>query len=389
MDFKSLVKSNKACSVPWTHLDITLTGKVSPCCKHRGIPSTPDKIIEMWSSDQMKILRQDFLVGEGVKLYACNKCDTDPNVRSLIHIKNEIALQMGLVDDIDLENPKLPSAATISLNNTCNLSCRMCNPLFSSRVAEIVKKSPILDSMMVYQNPEKYSIDTLDVLYPNLQFVSFLGGEPFYNKEFVTILQRLKSEAKKLKVIVVTTNMTVLNIPVLDELKTIPYTKLIISLDGPEHIHNYIRAGADYNSIIENIKYISKNYPMIKLIVSNTIGALNVGYIPEYIQAINDLQKSNDINIEMFNQNLVLDPFPLHPSSLPNQVKNMYKDKLSNFDKANHCIKNSEVLINAGLHLLNTKDDDPRRTPENFYKFVSEYDRVLKTDYRLVYPELN
>ena len=113
-----------------------------------------------------------------------------------------------------------------------------------------------------------------------------------------------------------------------------------------------------------------------------------MGYIPEYIKSINDLQTLDNVNVKMFTTSLVTDPVPLHPASLPKHVKDMYKEKLYNFDKSNHLIRNSETLIQSGLHLLNG-EYQPERTPENFYKFVNEYDRVLNTDYRLVYPELN
>jgi sulfatase maturation enzyme AslB (radical SAM superfamily) len=383
MDFKSLVKSNQICSVPWTHLDISLGGRVVPCCRYRGDLGTPDKIVEIWSGEKMKSLRHNFLHGQGVKSPACSKCDTDSDVRSMIHIKNNIALYLGLVDDIDLENPKLPSAATISLNNTCNLSCRMCTPLFSSRVAETVKKSPLLASMIHSQPSVKSSVDTLNEILPNLKFVSFLGGEPFYNKDFIQILTRLKEQAKDLKAVVITTNMTILNIPILEELKSIDKVRLIISIDGPEQIHNYIREGADYKTIIDNIKFVSKNYPMIKLMIADTIGALNVGYIPEFIECINDLKNNHNIDIEAFNNNLVFDPVPLHPASLPEHVKNMYREKLNNFNESNHIIMNSRNLIASGLYLLNL----PSKPSDDFYKFITEYDRVLETDYKLVYSE--
>lgn len=385
MNFKSLVEANQICSVPWTHMDISLGGnKVTPCCKYRSNMGSPDQIVEIWSGEKMKSLRQNFISGEGVSLYDCNKCNSPSDVRSLMRTKNQIALTLGLADNIDIENPALPNSATISLNNTCNLSCRMCNPMFSSRIANIVKHSPIIDSMLNYETPSNYSIDTLDDIFPNLEFVGFLGGEPFYNKEFIDIIRRMKANSPKLKTVTISTNMTVLNIPILEELKTIPHLTLMISIDGPEHVNNYIRAGSEYKTIISNIRYIAENYPTFNLSISHTTSALNVGYLPEFIECMNELYQ--DIKFNGINTSLVYDPIPLHPASLPDDIKESYIAKLQNFDQSKHIIVGSRMLIASGLHLLNMPRED--RSSDNFYKFVNEYDRVLATDYKVVYPEL-
>lgn len=387
MDLKKLVSNNEICSVPWTHMDINLsTGRVIPCCKYRGSMGTVDNFVKIWSGDEMKKLRQNFLHGEGVKLYECSKCDSDSNVHSLMRVKNQHALALNLLDNIDVDNPTLPTSATISLNNICNLTCRMCSPMFSSKLAELVKKSPIIESMLIYEKLNKFSFDMLGDSMSELRFVSFMGGEPLFNKDFVNIIRNLKQQAKRLKVIVFSTNMTVLNIPVFDELKDISHPVLLVSLDGPKNINNYIRAGSDYDSIVNNIKYVAKNYPNVQWTISCTTSALNVGYLPEYIESIHHLENDTGIKLEKIGNSLVYDPHPLHPASLPDHVKELYRKKLLNFDSTKCTIPSSQSIIDSGLYMLDLPPEGDQ-TPENFYKFITEYDRILGTDYKTLYPE--
>ena len=93
----------------------------------------------------------------------------------------------------------------------------------------------------------------------------FYGGEPFLNFELIkasVLYVNSKRLNKKCKFFV-TTNMTILNKDIIEFLYQNQFL-VLVSLDGPEKIHNRNRKGKmgrdSYQTVITNLKYIKKYY---------------------------------------------------------------------------------------------------------------------------------
>lgn len=107
-----------------------------------------------------------------------------------------------------------PSISEIYLNNTCDLACVYCHPMYSSILnAELSKFGPYpvgITAIKKHNNYndylEAYKI-WLDRNYNNLSRLSILGGEPLLQKEFWSLLEMISTKKHPTMEISVNTNL--------------------------------------------------------------------------------------------------------------------------------------------------------------------------------------
>lgn len=149
----------------------------------------------------------------------------------------------------------------LSLTENCNLRCDYCGyrdkytddfaPMNMSK--EIIRKA--------IKQFFKHSIKSEDV------FISFYGGEPllsFDNIKYTIEICKEYHLGQKVN-FAITTNGTYLNESMIDFFAEHNFL-LVISLDGPNDIHDRYRKNvggeSTYSKIINNIKLIKKKYPL-------------------------------------------------------------------------------------------------------------------------------
>jgi sulfatase maturation enzyme AslB (radical SAM superfamily) len=314
----------------------------------------------------------------------CNACDVSPEAFSYKKWKNEYYNRMGIYNDVDVDNVQFPKVFHFSLSNTCNLACRMCFPGASSTFGTVIKRSEYLKTLYVDTAQDTYMpIEIFEGSFENATHVTISGGEPLIDKDCITLIDLIKNESKNIKSINFSTNLTKLNHDILEKLSTIDaYIMFSVSIDGPKHIQEYIRHGCSWDKIVENFHIIHNKYPKFKFAVNSTISALNVGYIPDTLKSLYEIEKDVGIKFNHLMISPVLYPTYLHPGAIPNTVKEMYKKKLESADII--CsIPDSGRLIPTGLELLSSSNENP----ENFYKFINEFDKITDTNFNNIYPE--
>jgi sulfatase maturation enzyme AslB (radical SAM superfamily) len=381
-----LVEERQMCSLPWVHTELSMQhDNVKPCCKYRNtLGKISDGFTNVWYNDQAKKLRQDWL--DGVSIPECASCDVAPEAFSYKKWKNNAYKGFfSFLDEVDVENPPLPHIFHISLSNTCNLACRMCNPLQSSKIAQMTRKSPELQKYL-YLQPHQKKIDPehLRGSFVNANMVTFTGGEPMLDDNIIDIMYMLKEEAKDLKGINFSTNMTTIN----DELLTVLCSigceaKLSLSIDGPRNIHEYIRYHCSWDTMMDNLEYITKKYPTVTYSLNTTVSNLNVGYITDTMDTIQYLQDRFNIKFHRLMTSPVVDKKFLHPGVLPDDVKKRYLDKLTNYENKLD-ILDSHLLIPTAIEMLSKslEEEQPR-----LVGYLNEYDRIAGTSAVEVYPE--
>jgi MoaA/NifB/PqqE/SkfB family radical SAM enzyme len=379
------------CALPWMHTEISLQNNfVGPCCKFRknmlqGSQNKEFKIV--WNNASFKKLRSDLLANK--KVSECQSCDVREDEFSYKKFKHSNYIKNNMLD-IDANNHGLPKVFHFALKNTCNLACRMCSPGASSKLGEVVKKSDRLNRFYLntYKNDFPIDIQTFKGSFVNAEQISISGGEPLIDTDCITLIEMIKEESVNLKFINFSTNMTKLNKKLLEFLSSFDKSVNIIfsiSLDGPKHIHEYIRYGCSWNDIIDNIKYIKLNYPNITFSINSTLSAFNIGYVEETLKEFHDMETQLGITFNNLMVSPVLFPKHLHPSIIPDKVKQTYLEKLQKIDTSNYSIPNSTTLITTAVELLTKPNQE---TPEQFFEFVTAFDNVAGTDFRQTYPEL-
>ena len=375
---KDLVDAG-GCSVPWLHTEISLQhNSVYPCCKYKGIVGKAEDFKTAWFSQQYQQLRKDQTDAQTHP--ACSACAVSESAFSYQKFKNRA--YQHLLSNTKLEPVILPQIFHFTLQNTCNLACRMCHPISSSKLGEMSRSSKFFKEYWGDINiNNQFDISQLAGSFANLRQLTITGGEPLIQRSCIKLIEMVKKEAVGLKRIVFSTNMTMFQqniIDMLDDLK-IPVA-FNISIDGPRAIHEYIRHGCQWTDIVTNLTYLNKNYNF-EFGINSTISALNVGYLPELINEVDKLGKQADIKFTHLMATPVLEKH-LHAGSLPENIKKAYLHKL-NLYTPDSPMDGVQEFINAGKELLQASIDSAL-----FKRYIKEFDLAANTSIDQVYPEL-
>lgn len=369
------------CSLPWLHTEINLQGNhARPCCKYTEEVSSAVDFKSGWFIDKFSKLRTDIINNNS--LPQCLACDVSKDSFSYKKWKNDIYTTRGLIASIDTDTVQLPKVFHFTLSNTCNLACRMCFPGSSSKLAELSKKSEYLTKLYQHRYDKKISIESFAGAFSNAEYLTISGGEPLIDEDCFKLIEMVKAESSSLKSITFSTNMTLLNLKLIDLLVSLNVKiHFNISIDGPAHIQEYIRVNSHWPKILSNISYLKSLSDNFRFGANSTISALNVGYLPELIETLNTTERDLGIKFTHIMSTPVLER-NLHPGSLPQQVKDFYKDKLSKSTVAGN-MSDRRMLIATGLELMNQQPSNG----ELFMTFIKEFDIAANTDYKNIYPE--
>lgn len=202
---------------------------------------------------------------------------------------------------------KSPLFVSIDLTNKCNLSCIHCrNDKNSNLEIKYDKLTKIFEEL-----------EKLEVFH-----LSLAGGEPFLYSNINLLLNKIsKLKIPKITIITNGTLITKKQLINLDRKKI----RFVVSLDGPEKIHEFIRGRKLYSQIIKNIKllvsekfYVSLNFTIMKY---------NYKYFDEIIKIAKKL-KVNQINF--------LKVFPVHESinkfTISDEELNKIYEKYKKYD---------------------------------------------------------
>ena len=224
-------------------------------------------------------MRQAFRNGE--RHPGCNKCwNVEDLGQASMRNRTEKEYKILGVD----EYTKFPVNIEVQLGNLCNLSCLMCSEVFSSAIlAENIK----LKINQHNQDDFKWS----DTAFENLQNIistgpkvlTVIGGEPFYNKKFLELLEFLPLESCRQTLLHIVTNCTQWNSRWADALNKFKLVRMMFSVDGTESLYEYIRYPAIWETTDSNIDQIVTG-ANIKPLVNTTVQNLNIGSIGSIIQ---------------------------------------------------------------------------------------------------------
>lgn len=275
---------NNFCSLPFGHTTVTTNGNFAICCIHDApagsrVNINHEKIDRWLKSDYLQEVQQAFRNGE--RHPGCNKCWIAEDLgQSSMRNRTEKEYKILGVN----ESTEFPVNIEVQLGNLCNLSCLMCSEIFSSAIlAENIK--------LKINNHTQDDFKWNDIGFENLQDIistgpkvlTVIGGEPFYNKKFLEILESLPPEACRQTLLHIVTNATQWNDRWADALKKFKLVRMMFSIDGTGSLYEYIRYPAVWETTNSNIDQIVAGNN-IKPLVNTTVQNLNIGSIGSIIQ---------------------------------------------------------------------------------------------------------
>jgi sulfatase maturation enzyme AslB (radical SAM superfamily) len=256
-----------------------------PCCRYTHSATEHFESVDPINKSPTWIKLQEQFLNEE-KPEGCSHCwrDEAHKVRSyrqlmLNDFTNEIK------SDTFLEKKLL--FLELMFGNTCNLACRSCGSSFSSKWVAIDKHLEKHDIKVSNSTPNIAFTNWRDLDLSHLTQLKIMGGEPFYQKGALELLEHL-SDIGVLKNIYLSipTNCTImLNDRWKSLLLEARKVYIGLSIDAPGKLNDYIREGSDWETIERNIysfhDFVKENNRKMHITFNTVVSVYNVNKLPE------------------------------------------------------------------------------------------------------------
>lgn len=214
------------CKALTNQIHYNIDGNFLPCCAFDTelvFPVSEYTPIEFLTSPFMHDIRNEMQTGWHNGCIICKR-NEDANKFSLRQHYNLWCRQNDVIEFLDL-----------SLNNTCNLTCRMCDEISSSKWAEIKQTVG-----------HRHNFADIINHLPDIKYIKYVGGEPFITPEVKDIIDYA---AEKHITLTVNTNGTFFPYKHLNKLKLTKSLNVGVSIDGYQYTNDYIRNGSNFEQI--------------------------------------------------------------------------------------------------------------------------------------------
>ncbi len=372
------------CITPWINLEIGQQGNISPCCVYKPDEFPNVKTVSVKEIDYTE-LRQEFL--DGNKPKGCTNCWHNENNNVMSKRLNDAYVYRDKIFDIDYNDTKSNNLMSldIKINKTCNLSCRICEPAFSSKWAHEVsqhKKSyPQWSSRSLVRNEwtdvngSKVWRD-LEEIGNDLLYLTFSGGEPLLDKTHGTMLQYFIDKQKSKSITIhYNTNGTQYATKLIQLWKHFKEVELSFSIDNIGDKFEYERYGESWEKVTDTItRYKNTTGTNLTLNVFSTISILNI--LDTY-----ELYKwCKDYNLPI-SFNPIINPKQLNIGLFSKEQKKYITNKLLNIDDEKF-IKVIEPIVSLMNNTTISTDT------ANMIDYLSITDKIRNQDYKHTYKEL-
>jgi len=258
--------SKTFCFAPWVHSYVGPNGDRALCCFAEPFDKETPDFSEYWNSEELRNARK--LMREGkAPAKECAVClghlKTLKPPREIYDFAKH--LEAKLLKETDSEGyfHGAPISLDYRVQNTCNLSCRTCNSLFSSKIANKLKS---IEEGTRLLDPEKSR-------YYENEYHEFLAqgdtvrcyhasGEAFLQKShFEALKEVVKSGGAQKLSLCYNTNLSY-DLSLIEKheklLRNFKRVELAISIDGIGETGEFVRDGLSWHKFHQNVQKIKE-----------------------------------------------------------------------------------------------------------------------------------
>ena len=339
-----LTESENFCMLPWIHLHAWPDGRAYPCCLGRAnhpIGNFKEKSMrEIWNDEPMRAMRRNML--EDKPCLECGDC-YEQEAAGFTSMRNNSNKSFGhhvaeidhTLPDGSLTDMKL-HYWDVRFSNICNLKCRSCGSIFSSRWYDDDVKlwgRELRPRVSFAGRHEEDVWEQMQEHVPHLDQIYFAGGEPLIMEEHNRILKLLIEKGNTRVRLVYNTNLTELKFKkqsVLDLRKHFPTICVAASLDDMGDRAAIIRSGTDWAQVEQNIRDLKRECPHIDFMISPTLSIMNIWNFTRFHRY---MVESGFIQAKDFNLNILQGPDNYRIDILPQEIKLKFKQEFEDHIK--------------------------------------------------------
>jgi organic radical activating enzyme len=359
------------CPSPWFHMRINNSGNYEYCrWAQRDNRSKPADIATespiTWFQHGLSGVRSDLL--DGTPVQGCHDCHEMERFHKVSGRQKQLlktGVRVEYFEKSMLSSPWLPvwkwsqqnqgqtnqtpQDWQIDLGNFCNNACVFCDPYASSKMATeylqigIIDKLPPKNWALIPEYFDKFINDLKSC--DSIEYLHFIGGETLITPAFAKILQALIDSDLANKISIgLTTNLTVWDDAVLDQLTKFREVNLGMSIECVHPLNDYVRYGSKIDTVIHNlerwVKVADKFNWLTSLRITPTVFSI------WYLDTVYELAHQHSLAVESCN--FLHEPKHMRPSVLPQHYRDQVIAKLKSWlDKRNP---------NTTSHIVNTRD---------------------------------
>ena len=398
------IQNDAACVFKWSWLTYYMSMNQINMCHRTGDFHMGSMRFEDFNKHPKLIEERKRMINNQWPKTSCNYCKRVEDVGSTSERQvfskapNWTPHEINVNDFIPEE--VTPRIMEVYFRNACNLACTYCSPIFSSKIANEIKKfGPIstkygLDGKLNLQDGYKERKEEFwEYMRKHSHKISFfhiLGGEPFYQKEFEECLEFLESKEHPDLVVKVFSNLShtpkkfekkislIRDLIAQNRLKGF---EIVCSIDAWGEEQKIARYGIDLEQWKRNFN-ILVNEPHITLSVHSTLCPLTMPTAYQLTEMVNEARKIQPRITQSYN--IIADPIFLDPCVFG---KHMEKD----FNKLIKVIpKHAQDTIKVveGFRDKVVSSETNKELMLEFFNYMEEICRRRKLDWRSTYPQL-
>lgn len=385
------IPSETFCSMAWNHQMIEPRGNVRPCCRYLENDRPKEhnlhnmSLEDIFYSDWMKNLRQKMLRGEYIK--GCVRCYQEENagkrsLRQRYHERDDLPIE----ELVDIDNPKI-KWIELAISNDCNLACRMCDSIYSSKWYE--EELSIYGKSLNSQQKTHADMTSIFDISEKIVHLKFTGGEPLIIKDHWRLLNKMVNEGTAKNVFLnYSTNCTIPPkdqfIKLWDNFQKVEFALSFDTCSSKEA--EYIRWPAQYSQYEKTTKDFLKLAKKNNYFVINraTISILNVWSLPETLLWWYT-EDPTDKDYQTINPSHLRHPYFLSVTVLPKLLKEKISKKYHKF-KEMHADKPNVINSLNYIESYMYSKDDSYLIPE-LEKYIKGTDKFRNQNFFQHYPQ--
>jgi radical SAM protein with 4Fe4S-binding SPASM domain len=334
-----LIDSDHFCMIPWIHMHGWPDGRAYPCClgedAHHIGNLKQTSMAEIWNDEPMREMRRNMLADQPSK--QCTRCYEQESMgfssmrnNSNKHFGQHIAEVDATLPDGTHPEMKL-RYWDVRFSNICNLKCRSCGSIFSSRWYDddvrLNNGKPLRPRVQFAGRTEMDIWSQMEPQIQHLEQIYFAGGEPLIMEEHTRILEKLIAEGNTRVRLIYNTNLTELSYKkksVLHLWKQFPSVCVAASLDDMGERAAVIRSGTVWSEVEQNIRDLKRECPHIDFMISPTLSVMNIW---NFVNFHRYMVEQKFIRPGDFNLNILQSPQEYRIDILPQETKQHFQQQ--------------------------------------------------------------
>lgn len=370
------------CTAPWNGITVRENGDVKTCCQGNVTLGNLNQlpIREILKSEKLTAIRN--LMDSGVPdPQNCNFCIYQEDTTGLSSLRQHyLNYYPDTYPDTQLKN------LDIRWNNSCNLGCVYCSPLFSStwedRLGIKKNSSPV----------KEYQDDLLEFILEKVDQVEeimLVGGEPMLMKQNYKLFRNVPKRTR----ISIITNLSydLEKLPCIEDLLNRPAENTVwsVSLENLDQQFEYVRNGASWQQVEKNLKFLNKHW-------TETTSVLMVYSMFNAFEIHNVIKKLHSLGIKKFTLQSYFGPNATNVFNMPKVIQHAAYDILCqarDFHYSNIHPEDIELYQINNLELLLEKlknNDQPKQlvSRQEFFNRIEQYNKWNKIPYSTLWPNV-